>query len=126
MESLLAQLTDTYSRPATEEPRLSVWDPQLCLAIMYRDENRLDRAIECALKSLDALGFVVEGGRIPQSQATRLVVRKWGYMVEPVAKCWLLLAVVYRELMPELESQAMNYARISYNRAHRLTYTLLV
>lgn len=117
-ESLLVSLADTYNlkRPASEVPHLGMWDANYALAKMYYDpqQNRPDKAIHFTLKALASLGYVIEGGDLPRTVGTPLTVRKWGLMMDNNVKCWMLLSAAYRVVAPDIELQAVEYARTSY------------
>lgn len=114
IETIIATMASTYNRPAFEVPRLSMWDPQLALAKMYTQQRQPVKAINCALGVLTSLGYVVEGGKLPRTSRTPLVVKQWGLMLDHLIECWMLLAGAYHSLAPDLEAQAAEFARISY------------
>ncbi|KAK4641271.1 LOW QUALITY PROTEIN: hypothetical protein QC761_610930 [Podospora bellae-mahoneyi] len=87
---LLAEMEETYIKPAEEVPLLTLW-------VGYRDfacaitltgaglSSNSQKAIEIGLKALRCLGFVVEVGSLGSNQG--LVVKKWGYMVPGELDC---------------------------------------
>jgi hypothetical protein len=81
---------------------------------MYSEQDQPQKAIECGLRALESLGFVIEGGRLPSAQNTPLVVKKWGLIVDLLVNCWMLLASAYCQVAPELEAQAEDYAKATY------------
>ncbi|RYP42447.1 hypothetical protein DL768_010328 [Monosporascus sp. mg162] len=114
IEIILATMADTYNRPAIEVPRLSIWEPQLALAKMYTQQKQPVKAIDSALRALASLGYVIDGGNLPRTTGTPMVVKQWGLMMDYLIDCWMLLSSAYRLVAPDLEAQAEEYARISY------------
>ena len=114
IENLLATMADTYSRPAFEVPRLSIWDRHLALAKMYMQHMQPVKAIDSALRVLSSLGYVIDGGDLPRTSLTPMVVKQWGLMQDRLIECWMLLSSAYHLVAPDLETQAEDYARISY------------
>ncbi|KAJ5610508.1 TPR domain protein [Penicillium lagena] len=114
IESTLATLAETYNRPASEVPRLTLWDPYLSLCGMYSEWNQPEKAIECGLKALESLGYVIDGGNFPQAPKLTLVVKRWGLMLDLLVNCWMLLALAYSQVAPELEAKAEGYAKLTY------------
>jgi hypothetical protein len=82
IEAILVTLAETYSRPASEVPRLSIWDPYLTLAMMYRAQNQQQKAIDSALKTLESLGYIIEGGTLPYTLNAPLFLKKWGLTID--------------------------------------------
>ncbi|OQU93599.1 SET domain-containing protein [Cladophialophora immunda] len=114
IETILVAITATYPRPASEAPRLCVWDVQLALAKMYLDHQQTVKAVEVGLRSLESLGYVIDGGRLPRTVGTPMAVKQWGLMEDRLIECWMLLSRAYSLVAPDLESQATGYARTSY------------
>lgn len=114
VETILSAITETYNQPASQVPRFCLWDPYLTLSLIYSTQNQPQKAIDFALKALESLGYIIEGGRLPLIQETRLVVKKWGVAVDSLVSCWLNLANSYRKVAPGLEDQAKKYAKITY------------
>lgn len=95
---LLAEMEETYIKPAEGVPRLTLW-------VGYRDfacaltltgaglSSNSQKAIEIGLKALRCLGFVIEGGSLGSNQG--LVVKKWGYMEPGELDCWICLKTAY-------------------------------
>lgn len=73
IEAILSKLGETYRQPASEVPRLGLWSPYLTLAMLYARHEQPQKAIEFALKTLESLGYLVEGGHLP----IRLVHHCW-------------------------------------------------
>ncbi|KAJ5109764.1 hypothetical protein N7532_002409 [Penicillium argentinense] len=114
IEEIISKIADTYDRPASKIPRLALWAPYLALARAYLHKGKFENAIESALKYLEALGYVIDGFDVPTTSNTSLIVQKWGMMTDSNVGCWLILSSAYHEVAPSLESQAIEYAKISY------------
>jgi hypothetical protein len=81
---------------------------------MYSEWNQPKKAIECGLKALESLGYVIDSGNFPRAPKTSLVVKKWGLMLDLLVNCWMLLALAYSNVAPELEAKAETYAKLTY------------
>lgn len=116
IETALDQLADTYTIPATEVPRVCIWELELQLAERFAERKKHFKAVEYALRALRSLGYVVEGGNLPRSSGTDkpLVIKRWGLMFNSLIECWMLLSGAYRFVAPDLEAQAKDYAKITY------------
>lgn len=114
IEKIISGLAKTYTQPATTVPRLALWTSCLSLAAVYAASHRPQKAVELGLKALESLGFVIQGGKLPQDANRSLSVKKWGLMTDGVVGCWMILSGSYQTLAPGLEAQAEHYARISY------------
>lgn len=121
LEALLSAIEGTYSRPVSEIPRIALWGPALSLAILYTARGNPRKAIDFGLKSLESLGYVIEGGQIAsqnrnKSTDAELVVKKWGLLPDTVIMCWMNLSSLYRDLVPNLKlaDQAEEYAKMAY------------
>ncbi|KAE8152342.1 hypothetical protein BDV25DRAFT_137917 [Aspergillus avenaceus] len=113
-EAKARELERTYSafNPAAKVPRLGLL-PIRCKFVPVNKFvlRRPHKAIDNALGALEAIGFIIEGGR-PADKT--LVVRQWGYAKYDVICCWALLAGCYSDIKSGLESKAMEYAKTSY------------
>lgn len=114
IEAILSTLEEIYSQPASEVPRLGIWSPYLTLAMISAAHSQPRKAIEFAWKTLEWLGYVVEGGHLPHTTGTSLLVKKWELMMDGLVGCWMCLSSAYREVAPDLVVQAEDYARITY------------
>lgn len=115
IEAMLSELADTYSQPASEIPRIGMWKAYFTLSTIYAEHNQPQEAVDSAIRALESLGYIIEGGRLPHTPGTPLLVRKWGLMDDGLAGCWMALSFAYHSLrLPELEGQAKNYARLAY------------
>jgi hypothetical protein len=78
-ERLLKALNKTCDSPAEEVPRLLLWDQQLLLTRIYMKQHNLTRGLESVSKTLQTLGFIVDGlDRTPPG----LMVTRWGHTVD--------------------------------------------
>ncbi|KNG84245.1 hypothetical protein ANOM_007397 [Aspergillus nomiae NRRL 13137] len=111
IESTVASLASTYSRPAREVPRLGIWDVQCVLAKKYLRLDQPVKAIEAVFGALESLGYIIQGADVPDAP---LVVVQWGFMVDQLIEIWLVLAEAFHTVSPELEAMAERYARITY------------
>ena len=114
IEDTITKLEGTYSHPASEVPRLAVWSAHLSLAAAYLASHNPEKAVASGLRTLQSLGYVVEGGGIPPVRDTSLLVQKWGLMTDGVVGCWMILSQAYHQVAPALEPQAHAYAKLSY------------
>ncbi|GAB1213361.1 hypothetical protein ATERTT37_002510 [Aspergillus terreus] len=114
IEDTITKLEGTYSHPASEVPRLAVWSAHLSLAAAYLASHNPEKAVTSGLRTLQSLGYVVEGGGIPPVRDTSLLVQKWGLMTDGVVGCWMILSQAYHQVAPALEPQAHAYAKLSY------------
>ncbi|KAL3481451.1 hypothetical protein BJX99DRAFT_253759 [Aspergillus californicus] len=114
IELIIKLLAQTYSNPASNVPRLSVFDAQLALVNLYMVRGQLKKAINFGLQALHSAGFVIEGGR--SSYTSPLVVVRWGLMMDGLIATWIMLADAYNIVAPAggLRDSAWEYARISY------------
>ncbi|PYI35413.1 TPR domain protein [Aspergillus indologenus CBS 114.80] len=118
-EHVINKIVSTYVRPAAEVPRLALEKGYPLLALLWARRNNPGKAIECAVKGFEALGYVVEGalppypsgggggGRPPR-------VKKWKVVTEGLVGCWMTLAHSYRKVAPALAPQAQEFAKVTY------------
>lgn len=114
IESTLAAIASTYRQPASEVPRLTLWDPLFAVAEVYMHYGEPIKAINSALGALGALGYIIDGGRMPRASASPLVVRNWGLLNDALIRCRVFLAVAYGLVAPDLATQAREYAKLCY------------
>ncbi|KAL2839285.1 hypothetical protein BJY01DRAFT_250596 [Aspergillus pseudoustus] len=114
IEELVSQLEETYRKSAVEVPRLGIWKAYLSLAAVHASRSVSEKTVEFAMRTLESLGYVLEGGRPPYTPGTSLRVLKWGLMIDGLVGCWMMLCRAYCDAAPGLASQAEDYARISY------------
>ena len=113
-ESIISSTEKTYRRPDSEVPRLEIWEMCLALASNYAAHNNPRKSVKFALKTLESLSYVVTGAGLPYVPGTQLRVEKWGMLQGRVIRCWMMLAGAYLKIAPQLVSQAVAYARLSY------------
>lgn len=122
-EEFINAMDATYARPASEVPRLAVWE-SMHRPIKWVLDNPKARvntsAIKLILLALKSLGYVIDGG-IPMDSTVGkssgnvvLVVRHWGLLLDGVPALWKYLGDLYRILAPELVGPAEEYARATY------------
>ncbi|KAL2866146.1 TPR domain protein [Aspergillus lucknowensis] len=114
IEELISKLEETYRKPAVQVPRLGISKAYLSLAVAHAAQGALEKTVEFALKTLESLGYVLEGGGVPHTPGAPLHVMKWGLMLDGLVGCWMILCRAYCDLAPDLASQAEGYARITY------------
>ncbi|KAL4920601.1 hypothetical protein BDW62DRAFT_176862, partial [Aspergillus aurantiobrunneus] len=114
IESILSAVEETYRRPASEIPRPDIWGGYLSLAMLHESRGQSQKSIKFALKSLESLGYIVEGAQLPREPGTPLHVKKWGLMADRLVGCWMTLSRAYHDASPDLVAQAEGYARITY------------
>ncbi|RJE27509.1 hypothetical protein PHISCL_00095 [Aspergillus sclerotialis] len=114
IKNMIMALEETYTHPAAEVPRLSIWEGYLKLAGLYAACGHPQKVIEFALKVLESLGYIIEGGDIPHTPGTRLIVKKWGFIADPLIECWMMLFSGYRLLAPDLADAALGYAKLCF------------
>ncbi|KIA75674.1 hypothetical protein HK57_00535 [Aspergillus ustus] len=115
IEGLVSELEGTYRKAAAEVPRLAIWRACLSLAMAYASQGVSEKTVDFAIKTLESLGYVLEGGRPPYTTPGAPVrVLKWGLMMDGLIGCWMMLCRAYCDVAPELASQAEDYARITY------------
>ncbi|PLB52765.1 TPR domain protein [Aspergillus steynii IBT 23096] len=114
IKDIVSALEETYRRPCSEIPRLGIWKAYLSLAMVHATSNQPRKAVEFALRTLESLGYVIEGGQLPPASGATLSVRKWGLVMDDLVGCWMILCSVYRDVAPELVDRAEEYAKITY------------
>ncbi|KAF1992805.1 hypothetical protein P154DRAFT_594844 [Amniculicola lignicola CBS 123094] len=113
VERLLKSLSETYDRPASEVPRLALWDPQLMLARIYLAKKEHVKTLDALGKTLEALGFVCVG--LEAALSTRFRVVKWGSLIDHVVEMFRSAHAAFRALGAiEDASIADGYARTAY------------
>ncbi|KAJ5100648.1 hypothetical protein N7456_006700 [Penicillium angulare] len=113
VEDLLAEIEKTFVKPVHESRRFALWELYHKLAEVYLSRARRPKMVECLLKSLEALGFIIENAIIPNTR--RLEVKKWGIAIPNTVLTWILISLYYKyEGYKDKEKQAAEYARITY------------
>lgn len=114
IEDLVSKLEETYRKPAVEVPRPGIWKAYSSLAVLHASRGVSEKAVDFALKTLESLGYVLEGGRLPHRSGVQLRVVKWGLMMDGLVGCWMILCRAYCHVAPELADQAEDYAWTTY------------
>jgi hypothetical protein len=102
-EAIVERLAACYTKPALEVPRLELWDIQFQLAEKYSIYFKPEKVVEFGLKSLESLGYVIQGGDILCESGVTFKVIQWGLMMPLVLRCWVLLSISYHLVAPELD-----------------------
>ncbi|KAK2790237.1 hypothetical protein FQN52_005734 [Onygenales sp. PD_12] len=113
IDAIFSEFAGTYSRPASEVPRLGLWCLYSVVEIQWLPHNP-QKAAEWAVKTLESLGYVIEGAHLPHVPGTSLLVKQWGLMLNTHMEYWMTLAAAYRLAAPDIVAQAEEYARITY------------
>jgi hypothetical protein len=95
-------------------PHLDLWDAQRALTEINALQKQPLKAIDSATNALASLGYVNEGGTLPRTSGILIAIKQWGLMEDCLIKFWMLLSHVYRLVALDLETQAEEYAKISY------------
>jgi len=107
-----AILEKQYKRPATELPRLLIWDSQLALSQAYLAQNQISKGLEALKKMFISLGFKVVG---MDSTSNRYAVVEWGFFVDALVEAFLLASDIFTGLARNEDSkQAKEYAKVAY------------
>jgi hypothetical protein len=114
IESTIVEMEKQYIQQASKAPRLHVWDLHLRLAQMYMQRMEPAKAINSALKSLSSLGYIIEGGNLPYTPGSPMVIKQWGLFMDHSVECWGILCGAYQLVAPDLTTQAVHYAKLSY------------
>ena len=102
----------TYSQPASEAPRLAIWDVMtraMSKLVQMRPVLHPTLAVRVILTAFSSLGYVIEGG-----MSDKIVVKRWGLLVDEVVDVWGFLRDAYRLMAPELVEPTEAYARTAY------------
>jgi hypothetical protein len=112
METTLEELEKTYSKAATEVPRMQLWDACLGLAQVYAKMSKPEKCLKWAAKALNSLGFVVAG---LDSSPTAFSVAKWGLLVDQIVGAFLVVRDTFIAIGAlEKSAQAEGFARLAY------------
>lgn len=115
LESIATSLADTYTQPAAKAPRIILFNLLFDLARIYLRKKQPGNAVTSALRTFQALGYVIEGGSPDTETDTSLVVKRWGLFQNSLIECWIILVLAYSDLAkPGLSGQAEMYAKMSY------------
>lgn len=112
-ERLLEALEATYTQPATDVPRLQLWDPQLLLLRMYSSTSDGSRTLEWVCKVLTTLGFVIIGADL---SAIPFEVQRWGLMIDHLVEVFMHARTTFSAFGHfENSKRAEGYARVAYS-----------
>lgn len=123
MDRAIVRLEETYSKPASEVPRLELWSSYCTLTMKALKHGfgigrltaeDIEKAVNNGVKALESLSFVVEGGTFPRQPGDSLTIKKWGLMRDDVVPLWINLCAAYSKVAPDLADQALVYAKLSY------------
>ncbi|XRM38799.1 hypothetical protein ABZX51_002195 [Aspergillus tubingensis] len=113
-EAAIAMIEQTYRRSPLEVPRLGTCKTGLFLAEVHATHGRWRKAIGYAIRTLESLGYVIEGWQTPYKKGRQLRVTQWGLAMDVLVRCWMILCCTYGEVAPELADHAEYYARMTY------------
>ena len=117
-ERLLRALEKTYSNavPASQVPRLALWEPYLLLVRVYLARGQVGYVIETNWRLLTCLGYVIERQEgSPPAAETSFEIAQWGLMVECVIEAWVHLWTGYSVLgAVQVGRKAEEFARRAY------------
>ncbi|KAI2900058.1 hypothetical protein CBS63078_7047 [Aspergillus niger] len=113
-EAAIVMIEKTYRRSPLEVPRLGICKTGLFLAEVHATHGRWRKAIGYAIRTLESLGYVIEGWQVPYKEGRKLHVKRWGLAMDVLVRCWMILCRAYGEVAPELADQAEYYARTTY------------
>lgn len=112
IETVVKAMAATYSRPASEVPRLAIWEAMqqpLMKLVAMTQQVQPARMVKLFLEALASLGYVIEGG-----VAGAIVVRQWGLLTDGAVDSWVFLRDLYRLAAPELVAPTEAYAMTAY------------
>ncbi|KAL9597818.1 MAG: hypothetical protein Q9219_004895 [cf. Caloplaca sp. 3 TL-2023] len=113
VERTLKAIEKTYPAPASEVPRLALWDPYLLLTRFYTSMQQPNKAVETAWKVIASLGFVIKR-EDPQSLLSPFEIERWGLVDDCLVQAWVHLWTAYAKLAPLLCGRAEEMARVTY------------
>ncbi|KAI1493271.1 hypothetical protein F5X96DRAFT_688831 [Biscogniauxia mediterranea] len=114
-QKLLQQLEKTF--PNLEEvPCSELWDPYSTLGGALNMQGRPADAIEMMLKGLESLGYriVASPPRKTDAKQPKLVMEKWGQVVQSVVFWFITISDAYKIVSPALYGVARKYAETVY------------
>jgi hypothetical protein len=76
IENIIAVMESQYSQPASKVPRPHIWDLHLRLSKSYMQRKSPTKAINSVMKSLSSLGYVIEGGNLPYTNGTPMIIKE--------------------------------------------------
>lgn len=112
IERLLDTLSQTYTQPAKDVPRLPLWDLQLVMTRIYASQNKVGKTMELAVKVLTSLGFVVVGADTSQ---TLFTIVRWGLLTSNLVETFLHVRTAFTAMKAVKDSaRAEEYAKTTY------------
>ncbi|KAF2845050.1 hypothetical protein T440DRAFT_545688 [Plenodomus tracheiphilus IPT5] len=110
-ERLLNALDATYVRPATEVPRLMLWDPQILLVRFY-SSTEAGKCMEWISKVLSTLGFVFVGADLSN---TPFAIDIWGLVIDHLVEVFVhAMTVFISSRLFNDSKKAEEYAKMAY------------
>lgn len=106
IEAMLSKLTATYRQPASVVPRFSMWELYYTLVTVYGVHGQIEEAIDSSFRTLESLGYIIEGGRLPHTPGKPLLIKKWGLMQHGLVGCWMGLAIACHAMKLDIAAQA--------------------
>lgn len=115
-KAILAALEKTYSVPATQVPRLAIWQPYLFLTREYARANKPAKTVSTALKLLHTLGFIIEGlsPNTGNQQSSTFKISQWGLLVDHVIEVFMHIWKAYQTTDPGRCESVEKVARTAY------------
>ncbi|KAM7190971.1 TPR domain protein [Naviculisporaceae sp. PSN 640] len=116
VEAFLKAMSETYNLPASDVPRLALWEalqhPLMKVLQMGPGQIAPIQTAKLIVEALTSLGYIIDGA-IPGS-GSGLVVRRWGLLVDGVVSLLKYLSDIYCLIAPQLVEAADGYARTTY------------
>ena len=113
MQRLLTALDKTYSRPASQIPRLPLFDPLLLLARLHMDRADFPTGLDALAQALHALGFVTAG--LDRCASTPFQIVAWGHLLDHVVEAFLRARGAFGVWgLSAKAAQADGFARVAY------------
>ncbi|TVY47808.1 SET and MYND domain-containing protein [Lachnellula occidentalis] len=108
-KDIIKELSKTFQRPPSEVPRIELWDLHFSLVNDFAKCGEGEEVVDQVLSAFSSIGFVIE------PQASRVVVRRWGYPHQGATSAWLTLRNVFMSYgQNDLAESAKEYARITW------------
>jgi SET domain len=113
-EHLLSAIDKTYKYAPSKIPRFGLCAHYLKLAEIYTEEGNAVKTVSLALKSLETLGFVIRGARLPVVPGMPFEVQQWGLGADEAIMAWIHLCNAYTVFAPHLLQKAKECAMVTY------------
>lgn len=112
IERLIDSLSQTYTQPAKDVPRLPLWDLQLTMTRIYASQNKVGKTMEFAVKVLTSLGFVIVGA---DSSQTLFTIVRWGMLANNLVETFLHIRTAFTAMKARKDSaRAEEYAKTTF------------